>query len=88
MSELFLHGAAIEKRIAPDFELEGAKRVNYFLKQGLGLVASATRGGIKFEGPIILDSSKELEEFAKLVSDCWTEHQKLKIKLVSTLSGH
>ncbi len=45
--------------------------------------------GVRFTGrsSVIFDMD-DLQAFAQQMSDCWTEHMKLKPRLVSTLSGH
>lgn len=48
----------------------------------------ASRAGVTFQGELTLESQAELQEFAKLLSDVWTDHRKLVPKLSSTLSGH
>lgn len=49
----------------------------------------ARKDGLHFEGQSakIIDM-KDLQDFAKIVSDAWVEHTKLQVKLTSTLSGH
>ncbi len=49
---------------------------------------SARPRGLELEGKFELTTEQELQDFAKLISEAWSEHRKLKPKLVQTLSGH
>lgn len=40
------------------------------------------------KGELSIDSEADLQAFAKLMADAWTEHRRLKPKLQTTLSGH
>lgn len=40
----------------------------------------------KLSGPIITE--RDLQDFAKMVSDCWQDHRKLAPKITTSLSGH
>ncbi len=46
--------------------------------------------GLKFKGVLDKEISTEgeLQDFAKLLSDVWQEHRRIKPKLATTLSGH
>lgn len=43
-----------------------------------------------FEGNMIGDifGENELQKFAQLISMAWEEHRKLKVKIISSLTGH
>ncbi len=46
--------------------------------------------GMKIKGVMTMEISSEgeLQDFAKLLSDIWQEHRRIKPKLSTTLSGH
>lgn len=49
----------------------------------------ALPSGIQFEGnsPVI-QTRTQLDKYAKIIGDAWTEHEKMKPKIVTTLAGH
>lgn len=53
-----------------------------------GFCLRASRMGVEVMGEILIEGELELQQFAQLMSDSWTEHRKLKPKLASSLSGH
>lgn len=49
----------------------------------------ARRDGVHFEGTSAkITDMKDLQEFAKIVSDAWKDHTSLQVKIATTLSGH
>lgn len=50
------------------------------------LIASGE--GVEFQGKFLIPGEQELQDFAKLLSQVWQEHRKLKPKLATSLSGH
>lgn len=44
--------------------------------------------GLTLKGEIVIKSEKELQEFARLISDMWSEHRKLAPKILRTTTGH
>lgn len=50
----------------------------------------ASKNGMWFEGNMIGDifGENELQKFAQLISMAWEEHRKLKVKIISSLTGH
>lgn len=48
----------------------------------------ASRSGVMINGELEIEGMQELDQFAKLLSDAWKEHLRLKPKLQSSLSGH
>lgn len=47
----------------------------------------ATRQGLEVRG-VRVTTEQELDQLAKMVSEAWGEHRRLKPKLVTSLSGH
>lgn len=49
-----------------------------------------SKQGMNFKGylDVPISSEKELQDFARLISDMWQEHRKLAPKIHTTLSGH
>ncbi len=53
-----------------------------------GFICKASQQGISLHGLLKITSQKELEAFAKFISEAWKEHHALAPKLTKTLSGH
>ena len=54
----------------------------------LGFFIEAGRAGVEMSGKFTISDFKDLQPFAKAVSDAWREHQRLLPKITRTLSGH
>jgi len=55
--------------------------------EGEKAMVVASKAGISGAFPPI-ESEKDLQLFAQMVSEAWTDHRKLKPKLVRNMSGH
>lgn len=72
--------------------LDGKTKVTFTtnsMETGKEFVVEASSAGICFRGesPVISDR-EQLNEFARLVGDAYTEHRKLVPKIVTSPSGH
>jgi hypothetical protein len=48
----------------------------------------ADKAGLTLNGMFCIESEEDLQEFAKVMSDAWSDRRKLKVKLAKTISGH
>lgn len=49
----------------------------------------ARKDGMHFEGQSAkITDMKDLQDFAKVVSDAWKDHTSLQVKISTTISGH
>ena len=73
-------------------DLDGRTVISWQEKtiQGPPFEIRSTQAGVYFTGRLDgeITTEKDLEAFAELVSDAWTEHKNLAPKLTKTLSGH
>lgn len=69
--------------------LDGKTKVSFAEKESdFQIVVS--RSGMSISGKLAgeVTSEKELQAFAKLISDAWALHRTLKPRIVSTIAGH
>lgn len=84
-----------QRRKATSIE-HGPVYIHELVIEGVGLAPgekaifsiTASRSGIKLDGVLHLGNQSELRDFAKLISDAFKDHQKLKPHLSATPSGH
>lgn len=75
------------KRVKFD-SLDGNTKVRFYDPLNEEFYVEATPSGIEVNGRYMMDSMKELEFFAALVSEAQREWFSLRRKIVSTASGH
>lgn len=77
-----------QKIIVTKFDSLDGKTVVGFTSEDSSFSMRASRQGVEVQGVIVLTSQSELQEFAKLMSDAWTQHRKLMPNLTTNLAGH
>lgn len=72
--------------------IDGRVRVALEEQSGLAnpFTVQATGSGIKIVGNLSCEikTTGELQELARLIADIWAEKEKLKVKIVTSASGH
>lgn len=69
---------------------DGIPRVEILVDNHAGEAARivASPGGVAINGPLVIINPREMDTFARLFSDMWKEHLKMKPDLMAGLSGH
>ncbi len=72
--------------------LDGKTTISYTeqSKEAAPFTVKVTKSGMRFEGKLVQEivTERDLQDFAKLVSDVWVEHRKLAPKISTSLSEH
>lgn len=68
--------------------LDGLTKVRFRVEGNDEFQLQADRRTVEIQGTLHIGSMPELEAFAQMMSQAWTEHTKLKPKLSTNLSGH
>ena len=76
-----------ELRVTKYDGIDGIVHTEYWNKAGETL-ARVSQKGIEINKIGLISTQKELESFAKFVSDLWKEHQKMVPKFTRSMSGH
>lgn len=53
-----------------------------------GFQLVSTREGVKVDGTLEIASFDDLQAFAKVMAEAWTDHHSLVPKIVTSVSGH
>lgn len=77
-----------QKFVKTKFDALDGKTVVAYTTEDSAFAIKASKAGVSFQGELTIEDQSELQQFAKLLSDAWTDHRKLVPKLSTTLSGH
>lgn len=70
------------------FEGLDGKVIVAFTAEDDSFSLQASKMGVEIKGTFLVDGEPELQQFAKLMSDAWSEHRRLKPRIETSLSGH
>lgn len=74
--------------IRTKFDSLDGKTVVAFTTPDDSFSIKADKASLRIEGKLVFESAEDVQEYFHKMGAAWTEHLKLKPKLVNTLSGH
>lgn len=77
-----------QKFVKTKYDALDGKVIVAYTTEDSAFTIKASRAGVSFQGELMIEDMGGLQQFAKLMSDAWTDHRKLVPKLSTTLSGH